>query len=171
MIRLLYTGDWHLRGTNPRNRLDDYKEAVKAKLREVFRLAVKWECKAIIAPGDIWDRPEVTIGVLLEYVDVLKESPVEIYTTPGNHDIYGYNIETYYRSSLKLLDLLVPQFNVITDPMARQRFVEGPTAVDVSFMPYSAKMDINGYGYDPNGHTENRPEYGRPLKDAYSSIP
>ena len=161
MIKLLYTGDWHLRGTNPRNRLDDYKEAVKAKLRDVFDLARKWEVKAILAPGDIWDRPEVSIGVLLEYVEVLKESPVEIITTIGNHDIYGYNVETYYRSSLKLLEMLVPQFTVIADPLQRRQFVDDlGNSVILSATPYSAKMDINGFGYDPGGHTEHRPEYG-----------
>lgn len=155
MIRLLYSGDWHLRGTSPRNRVDDYKDTVKLKLREVFGLATKWNCKAIIVPGDIWDRPEVTIGVLLEFVAILKESPVAIYTTPGNHDIYGYNLETYNRSSLRLLELLVPQFTVVTDPTARQRFIEGDTKLEISFTPYSGKMDINGYGYNPEGQVEN----------------
>ena len=161
MIKLLYTGDWHLRGTNPRNRLDDYKETVKLKLREIFALAAKWEVKAILAPGDIWDRPEVSIGVLLEYVEVLKESPVEIITTIGNHDIYGYNVETYYRSSLKLLEMLVPQFTVISDQRQRRQFVDDlGTAVTLSATPYSAKMDINGFGYDPNGDTHYDPIKG-----------
>ena len=28
MVKFLFVGDLHLRGTNPRNRIDDYKEAV-----------------------------------------------------------------------------------------------------------------------------------------------
>jgi exonuclease SbcD len=146
LIRLLYTGDWHIRGTNPRNRLDDYKTALKEKLREIFELAKKWEAKAIIAPGDIFDRPEVTISVLLEFVMVLREAPVTIYTTPGNHDLYGYNVETFHRSSLKLLEMLVPKLQVITDPTEVVTF-DGSTAL--SFTPYSGKMDLNGYGYSP----------------------
>lgn len=154
MIRLLYTGDWHLRGTNPRNRLDDYKEALKAKLREVFNLAEKWDVAAIVVPGDIFDRPEVSIAVLLEYAEVLKESKKPIYTTPGNHDIYGYNVATYWRSSLRLLSMLVPQLTVVTDPKEVQVFTDGVrTAVEITFMPYSAKMDINGYGYGPEAGT------------------
>lgn len=150
MLRFLYTGDWHLRGTNPRNRIDDYQDAVAAKLRECYSLAQKWDCTAILAPGDIWDRPEVSIGVLLHFVELLKESPVPIYTTPGNHDVYGYNVATFERSSLKLLEMLVPQFTVITDPARVQTFTDGvDTAAEVTFMPFNAKMDINGFGYDP----------------------
>lgn len=153
MIRLLFTGDWHIRGTNPRNRIDNYKEALKAKLREVFALAKKHEVKAIIAPGDIFDRPEVSIAVLLEFVEVLNESPVMIYTTPGNHDVYGYNLETFERSSLKLLELLVPKLMVfvdlnihrVTDPM----YTANGREVLLSFTPYSANVDVNGYGYSP----------------------
>lgn len=150
LIRLIFTGDWHLRGTNPRNRIDDYKEAAKAKLRETFQLATKWDAAAIIVPGDIFDRPEVSIAILLEFAEVLKESPVQILTTPGNHDIYGYNVATYWRSSLHLLELLVPNLHVSTDPARAQVFTDGvSTAAEITFTPYSAKMDINGYGYSP----------------------
>lgn len=30
MVKFLFVGDLHLRGTNPRNRIDDYKEAADA---------------------------------------------------------------------------------------------------------------------------------------------
>ena len=49
MVKFLFVGDLHLRGTNPRNRIDDYKEAAKQKLKEVFKIAVDnavdaWNC-------------------------------------------------------------------------------------------------------------------------------
>ena len=37
MVKFLFVGDLHLRGTNPRNRIDDYKEAAKQKLRKFLR--------------------------------------------------------------------------------------------------------------------------------------
>ena len=150
MIRFIYTGDWHRRGTNPRNRIDDFVAAFNLKLYEIFDLAKKWDVSGIIIPGDVLDRPEVSIAVLLEFVEVLKKSPVQIFTAVGNHDIYGYNLSTYNRSSLKLLDMLVPQFHVVSDPQDVKVFTDGyNTAVEMTFTPYSAKMDLNGYGYDP----------------------
>lgn len=145
-MKLLYFGDVHIRGKNPRNRIDDYKTALKAKLREIFKLAEYNKVRAILCPGDIFDRPEVTNGVLLEFAEVFKESPVPIYTTPGNHDVYSYNLDTYGRTSLRILELIVPQLHVITDP--KQNITLGKE-IALSFQPYDQNIDRNGYGYSP----------------------
>lgn len=152
MVKLLFVGDWHLRGNNPRNRTDDYPETAKAKLREVFKIAVDNGVDAILQPGDIFDRPEVGIAVLLDYAKVLKESPVSIYCTIGNHDIYGYNLDSYSRTSLRLLELLVPQLTVLKgDDYAY--LANGRYRVYLTATPYSKDMDVNGYGYSPDtGH-------------------
>lgn len=156
-MKLLYFGDVHIRGTNPRNRTDDYKEALKAKLREIFKLAEYNGVKALICAGDIFDRPEVTNGVLLEFAEVFKESPVPIYTTAGNHDIFGYNLDTYGRTSLRILELIVPQFHVINDPMSNLILEEGDQKVALSFQPFDHHIDRDGYGYSP----------GSPVKEAF----
>lgn len=157
MIKFLFVGDWHLRGTNPRNRTDDYPEAAKTKLREVFKIAVDHGVDAILQPGDVFDRPEVSIAVLLEYADVLKESPVDIYCTIGNHDIYGYNVDSYYRTSLRLLEMLVPQLNVIKNPKTQVYFWNrNKYTVYLTGTPYSRDMDIDGYGYSPEADLLDR---------------
>lgn len=155
MMKLLFTGDWHLRGNNPRNRIDDYPTVAEEKLLEVFSLAVKHEANFIIMPGDVWDRPEVGIAVLLRYADVLKQSPITIYATIGNHDIYGYNLGSYGRSSLRLLEMLVPQLKVIADSgvavnLSKEAAVGGKYPVYLTATPYSRLMDIDGYGYSPD---------------------
>ncbi|WP_371380868.1 exonuclease SbcCD subunit D [Sporomusa aerivorans] len=142
-MKFLFVGDLHLRGTNPRNRTDDYKEAVKVKLQEVFSLAEKHEVKAILCPGDIWDRPEVSIGVLVEFMQVFRECPVDFYTCAGNHDIHGYNLDTYDRTSLRLLAELVPKFRVFSESQ-----VMVYPDVSITFSPYSGRMDREGHGYD-----------------------
>jgi len=147
-MKILFTGDWHLRGNNPRNRADDYKEAAKEKLREVFKIAVDNEVTAILQPGDIFHSPEVSIQTLLEFTNVLKECPVPIYTTVGNHDVFGYNLETYGRTSLQLLKLLVPRFSVcavnVHETILTDKYGGN---VYVSFQPYISKIDVNGFGY------------------------
>lgn len=151
MAKFLFVGDLHLRGTNPRNRIDDYKEVAKQKLKEVFKIAVDNAVDAILQPGDIFDRPEVGIAVLLEFAEVLKESPVNIYCTLGNHDIYGYNVDSYYRTSLRLLEMLVPQLKVIRSASDKPIYLaKGYYKVYLTATPYSKDMDINGYGYGPD---------------------
>lgn len=159
-MKLLFTGDWHLRGNNPRNRIDDYPTAAVEKLQEVFRLAANNSADFIIMPGDVWDRPEVSIAVLLSFADVLKASPVPIYATVGNHDIYGYNTASYSRSSLKLLEMLVEQLHVITDSATAVNLNTlsgqgGKYSVYLTATPYSRLMDIDGYGYGPDADFGN----------------
>lgn len=154
-MNILFTGDWHLRGNNPRNRIDDYPTAAATKLDEVFRLAQAHEADFVLMPGDVWDRPEVSIAVLLMYADILRRSPVDIYATVGNHDIYGYNTGSYARSSLKLLEMLVPQLHVITDSgvatnLSKAAGKGGKYPVYLTATPYSRLMDIDGYGYSPD---------------------
>ncbi|MFJ5716581.1 exonuclease SbcCD subunit D [Neobacillus sp. NPDC093127] len=146
MTKLLWTGDWHLRGTTPRNRTDNYKEAIKEKLLEIFNLAKYRQVDAIVTAGDTFHTPEVATGVLLEFAELLEKSPVPILTTAGNHDIYGYNLDTYNRTSLRVLEKLVPQLTVFNDPS--KAVISGDNAV-LSFTPYSAEIDKNGYGYSP----------------------
>ncbi|WP_433958579.1 metallophosphoesterase family protein [Cytobacillus horneckiae] len=156
-MKLLYFGDVHIRGKNPRNRTDDYKEALKAKLREIWKLAEYNKVTAVLCAGDIFDRPEVTNSVLLEFAEVFKECPVPILTTAGNHDVYSYNLDTYGRTSLRILELIVPQLEVINTPYRNMILEEEGNRVALSFQPYDQNIDKDGYGYSP----------GRPKEGAY----
>jgi exonuclease SbcD len=156
-MKFIYFGDPHIRGKNPRNRTDDYKEALKAKFREIWKLAEYNKATAILCPGDIFDRPEVTNGVLLEFAEVFKESPVPIYTTAGNHDVYSYNLDTYGRTSLRILELIVPQLTVTNDPKQNVILEDKDSLVSISFQPYDQNIDRDGYGYSP----------GDPVEEAY----
>lgn len=160
MVNLLFVGDWHFRGTNPRNRIDDYQEAAREKLLEIFDIAVDRDVDYILQPGDVFDRPEVSIAVLLEYAELLKKSPVKIYCTIGNHDIYGYNTDSFNRSSLRLLELLVPQLTVLRSPSSPIMLKASTYDVWLSATPYSAAMDIDGYGYSPEFTYADRPHIG-----------
>ena len=103
MIRLLYFTDSHIRGNSPRARTDSFPEALKAKLREVFSIAARNECAAVICGGDLFDRPDTAYAVAGEFAAVLAECPVPLYVAPGNHEIYGYNLDTLPRTILGFL--------------------------------------------------------------------
>ena len=153
-MKLLYVGDTHIRGTNPRNRTDSYKDALKSKLHEIHNIAANNGVQAILCAGDIFDKPEVSAGVLLEFADVFADSPVPWYTTPGNHDLYSYNLATYNRTSLALLERIVPNFHVLKDPTQGVQFlVQGGGVVEITFTPYTSKIDKDGYGYSPETRT------------------
>ncbi|MCO5387833.1 MAG: metallophosphoesterase [Desulfosporosinus sp.] len=150
-MKLIFTGDWHLRGTNPRNRIGSYVDAAKAKLLEVFEIAKEVKAVAILVPGDIFDAPQVADSVKSMYADLLQESQVPIVTTPGNHDLSGYNLETYENGSLKILSRMVPGLRTMLDPGEPLVIIpeDGEPPICITFTPYSGKVDRDGYGYSP----------------------
>lgn len=148
-MKLLYCADWHIRGTTPRSRLDDYKVAIKAKILEIFQLAIEHDVRAIIQAGDIFDRPEVSTGILIEFADLLEKSPVPIYATYGQHDVYSYNADTYNRTSLAVLERLVPQLTIYKSPTKEHVIGDLSCGISLTFTPHSRMMDVDGYGYSP----------------------
>jgi len=103
MIRLLYLTDPHVRGNNPRARVDNYPDTIKMKLRECWSIAAQHRCQAVVCGGDLFDRPDPDYIVTGELATVLAECPVPVYTVPGNHEIFGYNLSTVPRTALGLL--------------------------------------------------------------------
>lgn len=154
MIRFIYFGDPHIRGTNPRNRTDSYPEAWKAKLREIWQLGREHKVDAFLQPGDTFDLPDVANSVLNDAADVFAEAPAPIYTTAGNHDIPGYNVAAFGNTSLRLLERIVPQLRVINDP-AVPVFFGRHDEVAVTFTPFSGQIDRDGYGYSPGYENEH----------------
>ena len=103
MFKAIVTGDIHYRGTNPRARLDNFQEALEAKLYDVLSLARRHEADCIICPGDLFDGPSTSWGVVADLIQILKSSPCPILSIHGNHDIYGGNVISKHRTPYGLL--------------------------------------------------------------------
>lgn len=154
-MKILYTGDWHIRGNNPRARVDDYKETVKGKLRQVFQLAKSYGVKYIVTPGDTFDRPDAAVALVLDFARLIwKETPVPIITTAGNHDLFGHNPDSFGRTSLAVLSaILRDKFKVILHPQEGFRDVigqrENRRLYSFTAIPFSPQVDRGGFGYCP----------------------
>ena len=145
MIRLLYFTDPHIRGSNPRARIDDFPAAMKSKLREVWKLADEHQCQVVICGGDLFDRPDPAYVVAGEFAAVLAECPVSLYTVPGNHEIYGYNLDTVSRTALGLLaQIEVVRLLNRTEPVVLE---DDDFAVYITGQGYHGDMDRSQADY------------------------
>lgn len=101
-MRLLYTNDWHLQENTPVNRVDDFKQVMFNKLDEINEIRIKEKIDFVIHGGDLFDSwkvsPEFTGKVIRHIFDYV------IYGIPGNHDLLGYNLTSYDKSSLSVLE-------------------------------------------------------------------
>lgn len=102
-MKLLYITDTHLRGNNPRNRLDDFPAALKAKLLEIVELVNELEVDYLVHGGDVFDLPSPALSVVAGFTDILQEIHVPIYAVAGNHDLFAYNPATLERTMIGFL--------------------------------------------------------------------
>ena len=105
-LKILYFTDTHIRGTNPKNRKDDFVQTLENKLLEIVDIIKKNNVDYVIHGGDLFDRPDISISIVSRFAKILKTINVPIYIVSGNHDMFGHNPLTINRTMLGLLNEL-----------------------------------------------------------------
>jgi exonuclease SbcD len=142
LARILVIYGVHIKATTPVNRLDDYFSTTLQKLEYIINIANTGGYDMILCTGDLFDAPVVSVKTLLEVYKVFSKLKVPFHMPLGNHDIYGYNLRSYSRSSAKLLWLLCDKVEIYDDLLSVIY-----NGVEISFQPFCAEVDVNGYGY------------------------
>jgi DNA repair protein SbcD/Mre11 len=102
-MRLVYFTDPHIKGVNPESRLDHFPTTILKKLEWVGKYAEEIKAEAVICGGDFFDTPSVAPSVVSETIKVLNEWKVPLYGVLGNHDVIGYNPETWWKVPIGIL--------------------------------------------------------------------
>lgn len=92
-MKILCTGDWHIRETNPAYRIDNFKNTLKAKLNFIKQVCIDNKIDYIIQPGDFFDdASKVSYAALVEWIEFFRGFP-PIYTVLGQHDLKNHSLE------------------------------------------------------------------------------
>jgi len=102
-LTFVCTKDIHFAGQNPKARLDNYQEALTAKIREIFDIARKYAADGILVAGDLFDSFYVTYPIATDLEVLLKESPCKIFTIAGQHDEESHNPNSLRRGAYSQL--------------------------------------------------------------------
>lgn len=103
-MKILLTGDKHIRYQAPENRIDDFFETQINKEREMLEIASDTGCECILQPGDFFDNPNPPRYVLSRYIELYNEFKLPIYTVMGQHDTSMRNLDqTVMRTATYLL--------------------------------------------------------------------
>ena len=106
-MKLLITGDWHIRATAPRHRIDSYYNKQMGKLLWIMNLAKKKGCSTILQPGDFFDSPDVPNHVKRDIIKLILLYNIPIYTVFGQHD-------TKYRNKGNTALAVLAEANIVT---------------------------------------------------------
>lgn len=111
MTKFLFMTDTHARTNNPVSRKDDFSETILKKIEWCVNYAN--EIGAFILHGGDWvNRPDTSPAYVSKVCKILGDSTLPIYGIIGNHDIYGYNTDTFYRTPLHIANVC-GTFNII----------------------------------------------------------
>lgn len=138
-LKILFFTDTHIRGTNPKNRKDDFLVTLENKFREINEIIKTKDIDFVIHGGDLFDRPDISISVASRFTNILKKIKVPIYIVSGNHDIFGHNPQTLDRTMLGLLNSL--DFLQVIDESKPVILSKDKIKVQITGVPYSYNID------------------------------
>lgn len=98
-MKILLTGDWHIRETKPVCRLDDYWQTQWEKIDWVADLAKKYDCP-VLHSGDLfhhWKPSPYLLSMCIEHL------PKYFFTVYGNHDLPQHNLQLAEKSGVNVL--------------------------------------------------------------------
>lgn len=101
--RIFYVGDVHVWHTTPRSRVDNYRQACLDILRRVGEFAEYYKAEAVLFGGDLGHDTDWPISLFHDVDEVLRAYPCPRYTAVGNHDMDGYNLDTWKKKGLGAL--------------------------------------------------------------------
>lgn len=94
-MKILATGDWHIRNTVPEKRIDDYLNEQGKKLAWLIGLAAHEKCRFLIQPGDFFDSHKASDKLKRWAIRRLKFSKCPtILTIFGQHDLRYHSSDT-----------------------------------------------------------------------------
>ena len=117
MSRFGFYTDLHLSGQTPRHRIDDYPQTLLNKLDETYTLFEDAGCDFVIFGGDMFHTHRIySYQVISAAMDVICDSPLETYSVVGQHDLKGYNKNTFDTSALAFLTKRCEHFKILWEP-------------------------------------------------------
>lgn len=105
-MKLLLSSDWHLRGSNPENRVDNFFLSQLRKVEQIFQIFNKEKCQYLLQAGDLFDCPRPSFEVIQYIIKLFKEyrmSKENFICVSGQHDARYRQID---RTAFKLMETL-----------------------------------------------------------------
>jgi len=106
MTKILVIGDVHASDKAPAKRTDTYRGDILEKLREIVLISKEEKVDGLLFMGDIFDAKQpkqVSHKLVIDLLEILKETKAPCWIVCGNHDITEGRLESLYKQPLKVL--------------------------------------------------------------------
>lgn len=99
-MNVLYITDTHLTAKDPASRTDSYEIATLRKLIYLGKVIQKNKVSLVIHGGDMFHSARVSLKYSGMIAKIIRSWGIPVYVVPGNHDTYGYNMNTIDQTTL-----------------------------------------------------------------------
>lgn len=98
---LVYT-DSHFAIKTPVHRVDEnYSATLLEKLKEIYQTAENNDCECVLFLGDFYNSHRIySYDLINDIIEIIDSTELKTYSLVGQHDLAGYNMDTYSTSAL-----------------------------------------------------------------------
>lgn len=100
--RFLFFTDIHLANNPPVKRIDNYNESILEKVAWVVQYAQKNKIRHVIC-SELFHTHKTSDELTLKFVDLVKDTGIQIYYLFGNHDIQAGNVNFIDKTNMGFL--------------------------------------------------------------------
>jgi DNA repair exonuclease SbcCD nuclease subunit len=130
LTRFVFFTDLHLAAQPPLRRADDFAASMLKKLSETLDIAKEVGADALLFGGDWYNRHRIyAYSVIGECMRLIDAAGIPIYGIIGQHDLIGYNAETYATSVLAFQEMFTDYYSTIQEPVEFEDAVVYPCHV------------------------------------------
>lgn len=113
---VIYT-DFHITPNTPSSRKDNYAQSLLSKLKQTYEIAKDKKVDAVLFLGDFFDKHKIyCFDIIREAIKIIDSIDVSTYAVIGQHDLIGYNKESYEKSTLHFLESFSNKFQTLWEP-------------------------------------------------------
>lgn len=117
MFKFLFYTDLHLHAKQPRHRADIYSVSVLKKLEEIYEIARREAVDFVVFGGDFYHTWRIfSYDIINAAMEIMCNEGIPTLGIVGQHDVYGYNRETYLKSTLCFQEKHCPSFRTLWEP-------------------------------------------------------
>jgi DNA repair exonuclease SbcCD nuclease subunit len=129
-MKILFYTDPHVSGVSPSHRIDDYGMSIVEKIRESYQIAKDNGCDIVVLGGDLFNNHRMySFEILNDLLDIIDGSPVHTYAVIGQHDVLGYNKDSFRTSTLAFVVRRCSKLHILWEPQEVDGVVLHPSHV------------------------------------------
>lgn len=140
-MKFIFMTDTHGRTNSPASRKDDFPNTILRKIEWCIKYANDNDAY-VLHGGDWVNRPDTAATFIAKMSGILDCAKKPVIGVLGNHDIYGYNPQSFVRTPLSIVEAC-QSISIIKDSEV-VNFYDGEVEVFVSGSSSTSLIDRNG---------------------------